>query len=156
MFLIIDSVCHHPTKYSSNISHTYFHTYLISSIVYLYLVTINIDLLVSIIEHCGYGMCVGGWVGRWVGGCWNWPILELRTKHIIRNSKLWTVKERASNGKNSFCSMGYSLWYVKIDPSQNQDLSISLERPWKKLLNAIFGFEIRYFKLKLWVVKERV
>ena len=33
--------------------------------------------------------------------------------------------------------MGYSLWYVKIDPSQNQDQSTSLERSYKELLNAI-------------------
>ncbi len=49
--------------------------------------------------------------------------------------------------------MGYSLWYVKIEPSQNQDLSTSLERPYKELLNACFSFEIRHSKLKLWVVK---
>ena len=38
----------------------------------------------------------------------------------------------------------YSLWYVKIGPSQNQDLSTSLERPYKDLLNALFKFEIRH------------
>ncbi len=32
--------------------------------------------------------------------------------------------------------MGYSLLYVKIDLSQNQNLGTSLERPYKKLLNA--------------------
>ena len=40
--------------------------------------------------------------------------------------------------------LGYSLWYVKIDPSQNQDLSTSLERSYKELLNAYFSFEIRH------------
>ena len=40
--------------------------------------------------------------------------------------------------------MGYSLWYVKIDPSQNQDLSTSLERPYRELLNALISFEIRH------------
>ena len=43
----------------------------------------------------------------------------------------------------------YSLWYVKIEPSQNQDLSTSLERPYKDLLNALIIFEIRHSKLKL-------
>ena len=32
--------------------------------------------------------------------------------------------------------------YVKIDPSQNQDLRTSLERPYKELLNALISFEI--------------
>ena len=50
--------------------------------------------------------------------------------------------------------MGYSLWYVKIDPPQNQDLNISLERPYKELLNELISFEIRYSKFKLWAVKE--
>ena len=48
-----------------------------------------------------------------------------------------------------------SLWYVKIDSSQNQDLSTSLERSYKELLNALISFEIRYSELKLWAVKER-
>ncbi len=50
--------------------------------------------------------------------------------------------------------MGYSLLYVKIDPSQNQYLRISLERPRKELLNALISFEIRHSELKLWAVKE--
>ncbi len=33
---------------------------------------------------------------------------------------------------------------LQIDPSQNQDLSTSLESPYKKLLNATFDFEIRH------------
>ena len=37
----------------------------------------------------------------------------------------------------------------KIDPFQNQYLSTSLERPYKKLLNACFSFEIRHSELKL-------
>ncbi len=37
--------------------------------------------------------------------------------------------------------MGYSLLYVKIYPSQNQNLSTSLERPYKELLNALISFE---------------
>ncbi len=40
--------------------------------------------------------------------------------------------------------MPMSLWYVKIDPFQNQDLSTSLESPYKELLNACFSFEIHY------------
>ena len=43
----------------------------------------------------------------------------------------------------------------RFDHSQNQDLSISFERPYKELLNKIISFEIRYFVLKLWGVKER-
>ncbi len=37
-------------------------------------------------------------------------------------------KKEPQNDKKSLCSMGYSLWYIKIDPSQNQDLSTSLEK----------------------------
>ena len=44
--------------------------------------------------------------------------------------------------------MGYSLWYVKIDSSQNMDQSTSLERSYKELLNALISFEIRHSKLK--------
>ncbi len=38
--------------------------------------------------------------------------------------------------------MNYSLWYIKIDPPQNQNLTTSLELPYKELLNACFSFEI--------------
>ncbi len=73
--------------------------------------------------------------------------------------KLWAIKEKASKRQKSLCSMGYiiiySLWYVKIDSSQNQDLSTSLERLYKELLNALISFEIRQSKLILWAVKER-
>ena len=55
--------------------------------------------------------------------------------------------------KNPFWSMG--LWYVKNDPSQNQDLSTSLERSHKELLNELISLEIRHYELKLWTVKER-
>ncbi len=54
-------------------------------------------------------------------------------------------KKRAK--KLMLCSLGYniySLWYVKIDPSQNQDLTASLESPYKELLNALISFEIRH------------
>ena len=27
-------------------------------------------------------------------------------------------KKETQNGKKSICSMGYSLWYIKIEPSQ--------------------------------------
>ncbi len=37
-----------------------------------------------------------------------------------------------------------SVYYVKIDQSQNQDLSTSLERSYKELLNALISFEIRH------------
>ena len=62
----------------------------------------------------------------------------------IRHSelKLWATKERPQNQQNSLCSIGYSLWYVKIDPSQNMDQSTSLERSYKELLNTCFSFEI--------------
>ncbi len=48
-----------------------------------------------------------------------------------------------------------SIWYVKIDPSQNIDQSTSLERSYKELLNACFSFEIRHSELKLWTINER-
>ena len=41
----------------------------------------------------------------------------------------------------------YSLWYVQIEPSQNQDLSISLECLYKELLIALFNFEIHHSEL---------
>ncbi len=44
--------------------------------------------------------------------------------------------------QKSFYSIDYSLWYMKIDSSQNQDLSTSLERPYKELLNALISSEI--------------
>ncbi len=74
----------------------------------------------------------------------------------IRHSelKLWAIKERISKWQKSLCSMGYNLWYVKIDPSQNQDLSTSLERSYKELLNALTSFEIRHSELKLWAIKK--
>ncbi len=53
----------------------------------------------------------------------------------------------------ALCSMG--LWYLKIEPSQNKDLSTSFERPYKELLNAIISFEIRHSELKLWTIKTR-
>ena len=46
-------------------------------------------------------------------------------------------------------------FYIKIDPSQKQDLSTSLERPYKELLNALISFEICHSELVLWAVKER-
>ncbi len=59
--------------------------------------------------------------------------------------RLWAVKGiDLKSTKKFLCSMGYSLWYVKIDPSQNQDLSTSLERPSQQLLNALISFEIRH------------
>ncbi len=42
--------------------------------------------------------------------------------------------------------MGYSLEYVKIDLSQNQDSSTSLERLYKELLNAQFSLTLRQSK----------
>ncbi len=44
---------------------------------------------------------------------------------------------------------GYSLWYTKIDPTQNMDQSTSLKRSYKELLNALISFKIRPSKLKL-------
>ena len=46
--------------------------------------------------------------------------------------------------KSGKISFPHGLWYIKIDPSQNMDLSTSLERPYKELLNALISFEIRY------------
>ncbi len=52
--------------------------------------------------------------------------------------------------------MGYiSLWYVKIDPSQNYNLSTSLERPYKKLFNVLISSQIHHSELKLWGIKEK-
>ena len=51
-------------------------------------------------------------------------------------------KKGPHNDKKSLCSMGYSLWYIKIDPSQNQDSNTLLKRSYKELLNALFNFEI--------------
>ncbi len=51
----------------------------------------------------------------------------------------------------------YSLGFVKnekIDPSQNVYLNRPIERAWKELLNAYFGFENSCSKPKLWAVKE--
>ena len=48
---------------------------------------------------------------------------------------------RPQNGQKSLWSMGYRLEYVKIDQSQNQDLSTSIERLYKELLNALFSFD---------------
>ncbi len=56
--------------------------------------------------------------------------------------------------QKSHCSMGYSIWYVKIDSSQNQDLSTSLERPYKELLNTKIILENRHSELKLRAIKE--
>ena len=43
------------------------------------------------------------------------------------------------SAKNLFAAWAiYCLWYVKIEPSQNQDLSTSLERTYKELWNALF------------------
>ncbi len=61
-------------------------------------------------------------------------------KSVTPNSNYGQSKIGPQNDKYSLNSMG--LWYVKIDPSQNQDSSISLERPYKILLNACFSFEI--------------
>ncbi len=44
---------------------------------------------------------------------------------------------------------GDSLWYIKIDLSQNQDLITLLKRSYKELLNALISFEIRHYYLKL-------
>ena len=76
-------------------------------------------------------------------------------KFVTLNSNYGQSKKGPQNGKKSLYSMGYNLWYVKIDPSQNQYLSTSLERSYKELLNACFSFEICPSELKLWTVKER-
>ncbi len=64
------------------------------------------------------------------------------------------LRKGLKTAKNPFGAWA-SLWYVKIDPSRNQDLSISLKRPYKELLNALFNFEIRHSELKLWAAKKR-
>ena len=65
-------------------------------------------------------------------------------KSVTPNSNYGKLKKGPQNKQKSLCSMGYSLWYVKIDPSQNHDLSTSLERSYKELLNTSFSFEIRH------------
>ena len=55
--------------------------------------------------------------------------------------------------KNSFVPC---LWYVTINLPQNKNVSTSLERSYKELLNALISFEIHHLKLKLWAVKERL
>ncbi len=52
-------------------------------------------------------------------------------------------KKVPQNGQKSLWSMGYSLWYVKTEPFQNQDLSTLSESPYKEQLNALISFEIR-------------
>ncbi len=64
-------------------------------------------------------------------------------KFITPNSNYGLSKKRPQNGRKSLWSLGYSLWYAKIDSSQNQDLYTSLERSYEELLNACFSFEIR-------------
>ncbi len=66
-------------------------------------------------------------------------------KSFTPNSNYGQSKKGLKIAKNSLPSMGYNLWYVKIDPPQNQDSSISLERPYKELLNALFNFQIHHF-----------
>ncbi len=63
-------------------------------------------------------------------------------KSITPDLSYGQSKKGPQNKQKSLCSMSYSFWYVKIDPSQNQDLSTSLERSYKELLNASFSFEI--------------
>ncbi len=77
---------------------------------------------------------------------WNLPLL----------TQVMGSQQKGLNHKKSLCSMGYSLWFVKIEPSQNQDLSISLERSYKELLNALISFETGPSKLKLWPIKDRI
>ena len=62
-------------------------------------------------------------------------------KSITPNSN---YGESMKGPQNSLCFMGYSLWYIEIDPYLNQDLSTSFERPYKELLNAQICFEIHH------------
>ncbi len=63
-------------------------------------------------------------------------------KFVIPNSNYGQSKKGLKMVKYPF--VAWSLWYVKTDPSQNQDSSTSLGRPYKELLNAFFSLEIRY------------
>ena len=63
-------------------------------------------------------------------------------KSVTPNSNYGQSKKGSQKDRKSLCSM--SLWYIKIEPSQNQDLSTSLENPYKELLNACFSFEIHH------------
>ena len=51
--------------------------------------------------------------------------------------------------------MGHSLWYVKIDPHQSQDLSTLVEKVLFLAIEYKNYFEIRHSKLKLWAVKVK-
>ena len=66
-------------------------------------------------------------------------------KSATPNSNYGQSKKESQNSKkNPYGAWAiYSLWYLKIDPSQNQDLSKSLKHPYKELLNEWFRFEIR-------------
>ncbi len=46
--------------------------------------------------------------------------------------------------KNPFATWTIAFGTSKLNPSQNQDLSTSLERSYKELLNVLFHFEIRH------------
>ena len=74
-------------------------------------------------------------------------------KSVTPNSNYGQTKKGLQNVKNAFVAWAtnyshyiytftYSLWYVKIELSQNQDLSTSLKMPHNELLNALFNFEI--------------
>ncbi len=55
-------------------------------------------------------------------------------------SELWVVKKGLQMVKNPFATFSIDLWHVKINPSQNQGLRTSLERPYNELLNVCFSF----------------
>ena len=62
--------------------------------------------------------------------------------NCMSNSCYGQLKKKPLIGKNPFVALAPSVWYVKIDHTQNIDLSTSLEMPYKELLNALFSFEI--------------
>ncbi len=74
-------------------------------------------------------------------------------KSIAPNSNYGQLKKRPQTSKTPFVA-GYSLWYIKIDLSQKQNIGISFERSHKELLNALISFEIHESLFKLWTVKE--
>ena len=62
---------------------------------------------------------------------------ELVLKFVTLNLNYGQSKKGLKMAKKSLCSIGYSLWYIKINPSQNQDLNTSLEKSYEELLSKL-------------------
>ncbi len=73
---------------------------------------------------------------------------------VLQTQFIGSQRKGLKMTKIPFTAWAISFWYVKINPSQNQGLSTSSERPYKKLLNALFNFQMRHSELKLWAIKK--